>query len=343
MYLTPNKILLKNRPFGMAENGRKFTQGNSKYRYGFNDKELDNDPVQYDYGFRIYDPRLARFKSLDPLQKKFPELTPYQFASNSPIANIDLDGREALYYTTTITNIYHHQVLDNGSVKTWFEQKITTEGIKMGLFPNGKLGSGTMYTVATQTTDIYECANGDVESVSYTKPIVIVEIYKLSEADEMKLDVSKRPMFKGKYQLIVYGSGSDNSESPGERMNPNSKTESIDMKAFSEMLEPTLTGMGIKSPTAGHEPLSLEEITNSQTEDFIRKAEKAQKKKDEAREPNSTVCSMCKVGPHPQDDIDAYITDKYGNVKDTLRKNAKTGKVDTIPAQQNSIATPIKH
>jgi hypothetical protein len=52
---------------------------------------------------------------------------------------------------------------------------------------------------------------------------------------------------------------------------------------------------------------------------------------------------MCKVGPHPQDDIDAYITDKYGNVKDTLRKNAKTGKVDTIPAQQNSIATPIKH
>ncbi len=78
--------------------GRKFS-GGSEYRYGFNGKELDTeDPIQYDYGFRIYDPRLARFKSLDPLQKKFPELTPYQFASNSPIANVDLDGKEALDY-----------------------------------------------------------------------------------------------------------------------------------------------------------------------------------------------------------------------------------------------------
>ena len=69
------------------------------YRYGFNGKEKDKEgPVQYDYGFRIYDPRLVRFKSLDPLQKKFPELTPYQFASNSPIANVDLDGKEALDY-----------------------------------------------------------------------------------------------------------------------------------------------------------------------------------------------------------------------------------------------------
>src|SRR4051794_6577085 len=83
--------------------GRSYTNGNS-YRYGFNGKEKDNESaVQYDYGFRIYDPRLVRFKSLDPLQKKFPELTPYQFSSNSPIANVDLDGREAEYYTMTVT------------------------------------------------------------------------------------------------------------------------------------------------------------------------------------------------------------------------------------------------
>ncbi len=44
---------------------------------------------------RIYDPRIVRFKSVDPLTKKYPELTPYQFSSNSPIANVDLDGLEA--------------------------------------------------------------------------------------------------------------------------------------------------------------------------------------------------------------------------------------------------------
>jgi hypothetical protein len=36
-----------------------------------------------------------RFKSVDPLTQSYPYLTPYQFASNSPIANIDLDGLEA--------------------------------------------------------------------------------------------------------------------------------------------------------------------------------------------------------------------------------------------------------
>lgn len=39
-----------------------------------------------------------RFLSVDPLSDKYPELTPYQFASNSPIANIDLDGKENLYF-----------------------------------------------------------------------------------------------------------------------------------------------------------------------------------------------------------------------------------------------------
>jgi RHS repeat-associated protein len=68
------------------------------YRYGFNGKENDNeikgDGNQQDYGMRIYDPRVGRFLSVDPIQKKFPELTPYQFASNSPVGAIDLDGLE---------------------------------------------------------------------------------------------------------------------------------------------------------------------------------------------------------------------------------------------------------
>jgi hypothetical protein len=45
---------------------------------------------------RIYDPRLGKFLSADPLVKEYPELTPYQFASNSPIQAIDLDGLEGM-------------------------------------------------------------------------------------------------------------------------------------------------------------------------------------------------------------------------------------------------------
>ena len=43
---------------------------------------------------RIYDPRLGRFLSVDPLAKEYPWNSPYSFAENSPIQNIDLDGME---------------------------------------------------------------------------------------------------------------------------------------------------------------------------------------------------------------------------------------------------------
>jgi len=84
-------------PFGMQMPGRNFSA--DKYRYGFNGKEKDKDInslTAYDYGFRIYNPAIGKFLSVDPLQQNYPELTPYQFASNRPIEGIDLDGLEFL-------------------------------------------------------------------------------------------------------------------------------------------------------------------------------------------------------------------------------------------------------
>ena len=83
----------------MLEPGRNYSVGNTNYRYGFNGKEksdeINGNGVDYDYGARIYDTRVGKFLSVDPIAAKYPFLTPYQFASNSPIANIDLDGLEA--------------------------------------------------------------------------------------------------------------------------------------------------------------------------------------------------------------------------------------------------------
>jgi RHS repeat-associated protein len=80
--------------------GRKY-EAASGYRYGFNGKENDNDVKgegnQQDYGMRVYDSRIGKFLSIDPLTKKYPQLTPYQFASNSPVMGIDLDGLEQYY------------------------------------------------------------------------------------------------------------------------------------------------------------------------------------------------------------------------------------------------------
>ncbi|MBJ7428015.1 MAG: hypothetical protein JHD28_03530, partial [Bacteroidia bacterium] len=74
------------------------------YRFAFNGKENDDETETQDYGMRIYDYRLGKFLSVDPLTKSFPSLTPYQFASNSPIANIDLDGLEATFFMLQYTS-----------------------------------------------------------------------------------------------------------------------------------------------------------------------------------------------------------------------------------------------
>jgi RHS repeat-associated protein len=71
------------------------------YRFKFNGKESDDEiygiGAFQDYGMRMYDTRVCRFISVDPITKKYPELTPYQFASNTPIWGIDLDGLEVYY------------------------------------------------------------------------------------------------------------------------------------------------------------------------------------------------------------------------------------------------------
>jgi RHS repeat-associated protein len=84
-------------PFGMPEPGRVFS--GAGYRFGFNGKENDkevfgSEGTFQDYGMRMYDTRGCRFISVDPLTQKYPELTPFQFSTNNPIWNIDIDGLE---------------------------------------------------------------------------------------------------------------------------------------------------------------------------------------------------------------------------------------------------------
>ena len=68
----------------------------SAYRFHFNGKETDNEVYgegnAYDFGARIYNPRVGRFSSVDPMTRNYSSHTTYSFAGNSPIVLIDKNG-----------------------------------------------------------------------------------------------------------------------------------------------------------------------------------------------------------------------------------------------------------
>lgn len=84
-------------PFGSTMPGRTFNGGD--YRFGFNGMEKDDDidgvsGSKLDFGARIYDSRIGKFLSIDPLYKKYSSWTPYSFVNNNPILFLDADGKE---------------------------------------------------------------------------------------------------------------------------------------------------------------------------------------------------------------------------------------------------------
>lgn len=126
-------------PFGLEHPNRNWGK---TYRYGFNGKEKDASGewgnASYDYGFRIYNPGLGRFLSVDPLTKEYPELTPYQFASNRPIDGIDLDGLE--YYEIHLkvedgTGVVHLQTVSWTKIE---EYKFDYEKYSKSFGPDGQ-------------------------------------------------------------------------------------------------------------------------------------------------------------------------------------------------------------
>ena len=83
------------------------SEGETKNAYLYNDKELwdEGDLNWYDYGFRNYDPQIGRFTQLDPLTWEYPHYTPFQYAGNEPIANVDRDGLEEAIVTQAVSDI----------------------------------------------------------------------------------------------------------------------------------------------------------------------------------------------------------------------------------------------
>ena len=81
-------------PFGMGIKEHEWKDSSFSYRFAFNGYEREDEVAGegsvIDFGARIYDTRLGRFFSTDPIV--YPYWSPYQYDGNSPIALKDYFG-----------------------------------------------------------------------------------------------------------------------------------------------------------------------------------------------------------------------------------------------------------
>jgi len=146
-------------PFGMAQPGRKYEQAGKSYRYGFNGKENDKDVKgdgnQYDYGLRIYDPRIGRFLSTDPLGAEYPWNSSYAFAENDVIRSIDVEGAEKHVQTfsyavsngeTAAKVVSDDYKQPEGTFHIGFKPQTTKEIIAKAFVESNKLPAGGTFS-----------------------------------------------------------------------------------------------------------------------------------------------------------------------------------------------------
>jgi RHS repeat-associated protein len=87
--------------------------------YKYSSKELDreNGLDWYDNNARWYDPIFMRFTTPDPLQEKYPHLSPYAYCANNPFMLVDPSGKiiedpDGLYafYKPIVMDMYYESI-----------------------------------------------------------------------------------------------------------------------------------------------------------------------------------------------------------------------------------------
>jgi RHS repeat-associated protein len=93
--------------FGSLLPGRNYSS--DRYRFGFQGQEKDDEingstGTSYAFEYRIHDPRIGRFLSIDPLAAQYPWNSPYAFSENRVLDGVDLEGLEWVSQFRTMFN-----------------------------------------------------------------------------------------------------------------------------------------------------------------------------------------------------------------------------------------------
>ena len=115
----------------MVMPGRSYSSLSSSYRFGLQGQEHDNEWTgtkdgNVHFKFRDYDPRLGRFKSVDPLADKYAYNSTYAFQENKLGLGTELEGRELL---RGVANLYR-QIVGESQIEKSNAAKVVDQSLQ---------------------------------------------------------------------------------------------------------------------------------------------------------------------------------------------------------------------
>lgn len=134
-------------PFGVELANR--TWSVEEYRNGFQKQESDKELWEgaMNYKYRVEDPRLGRFFSVDPLYAKYPYNSNYAFSENVVINAVELEGLE---------KIYSIEGKSLGKVGTKDNMMIVDNELIWNSYANGKKGKEDLNNLMNHTKECFE-------------------------------------------------------------------------------------------------------------------------------------------------------------------------------------------
>lgn len=123
------------------------------YRFGFQGQERDDEVKgqgnSINYKYRMHDPRLGRFLSLDPLFKTYPHNSPYAFSENRVIDMIELEGAESSEPSYKNEAGMSTTAIDIAGQGTINRDKAIQEMTSMGMMPSNALDGNNLSSLSS--------------------------------------------------------------------------------------------------------------------------------------------------------------------------------------------------
>lgn len=289
--------------------GRSYTS-KSQYRYGFNGKEKDNETYgqasEYNYGDRIYNPRLSRWLSIDALQQKHPNESPYEYVAGNPIIYKDPDGKDKI-----ITTVKNYDLGNGNSISITTIKVVSGEYLKYKFYDVQKGAFKYNYYDQHQTVSEYYDLSGKNQgyggNVTVTAGLAVTTDYDLDNFTDRQLyKIAKWwNNIKESHEGVRNGGGIMFTSEFGEGTDKGPKSTYID--ATPENLDALVAAISQLKTTVDAEHRAenileaIERTVAGGIETGGNVADLIKKMKTKIKDPNTTWCKTCQA-PYKKDE-----------------------------------------